>query len=217
MLLLFLKKKLNVTYIILYTINFLHQDREDCQSLLTLFTAYSSHCFFSLLFPLLFFFTVSPFLRLSSYFSLSFCFSLFAARRCVWSVVAAARVDSLITLPALPVLRSSSLLLVLRAPTQPQCRRRKRVKRCRRSKTAIRKSSSMNASTSPSALSPIHFGSLPPLSCEHHSSSAIIFGNLLQDKKNYLSSFRVRAKRKAWNYCSTFHMQNDRLRFFHRS
>lgn len=37
-------------------------------------------------------------LYFSFYLSLSFCFSLFATRRCVWSVVAAARVDSLITL-----------------------------------------------------------------------------------------------------------------------
>lgn len=64
----------------------------------------------------------------------SFCFSLFATRRCVWSVVAAARVDSLITLSSSSGPLSLPLHLVLRAPSRPRCRRGKRVKRYRRSR-----------------------------------------------------------------------------------
>lgn len=62
----------------------------------------------------------------------------------------------------------------------------------------VRKSSSMNASTSPSALNrhPPY-----PLPCERRSSSAITFGNLLYDEKNYLSLSRARnvSARKARN------------------
>lgn len=48
-----------------------------------------------------------------------FCFFLFATRRCVWSVVAAARVDSLITLSSSSGPLSLPLLLVLRALSRP--------------------------------------------------------------------------------------------------
>jgi len=97
------------------------------------FFLYLSHRLPSLPFTFLFFLAVSLSLYLSFHLSLSFCFSLFATRRCVWSIVAAARVDSLITLS------SSSgppppLLFVLRAPSRPRCRRGKRVKRYRRSR-----------------------------------------------------------------------------------
>lgn len=78
--------------------------------------------------------SLSLFLSISLSTSRSFCFSLFATRRCVWSVVAAARVDSLITLSSSSGPLPLPLLLVLRAPSRPRCRRGKRVKRYRRSR-----------------------------------------------------------------------------------
>lgn len=129
------------------------REREHDPLSLPRFPPCLSHPLFSLPFSLLFFLVVSLFfsLYLSFYPLLSFCFSLFAARRCVWSVVAAARVDSLITLPTLPV-PCPPLLLLVRALSRSRYRRGKRVKRYRRSRAPVCKSSSMNASTSPSAL-----------------------------------------------------------------
>lgn len=151
------------------------------------FPLYLSHRLFSLPFAFLFFLAVSLSLYLSFHLSLSFCFSLFATRRCVWSVVAAARVDSLITLssssgpppPASP--RPSRPLPTAMPP-------REKGKKVPKIQGPVRKSSSMNASTSPSALNrhpPC------PLPCEHRSSSAITFGNLLYDERNYLSLLRA--------------------------
>lgn len=74
---------------------------------------------YSFLFSFFYSSSPSPF-SLSLHAARYLCFSLFAARRCVWSVVAAARVDSLITLSGPSGLPPTRLLLVLRAPTPPK-------------------------------------------------------------------------------------------------
>lgn len=151
------------------------------------FSLYLSHRLFSLPFAFLFFLAVSLSLYLSFHLSLSFCFSLFATRRCVWSVVAAARVDSLITLSS----SSGPPPSVSHRPSRPlptAMPPRQKGKKVPKIQGPVRKSSSMNTFTSPPALNrhPPY-----PFPCERRSSSAIIFSNLLYER-NYLSLARTK-------------------------
>lgn len=145
-----------------------------------------SHPLFSLPFSLLFFLVVSLFfsLYISFYPLLSFCFSLFAARRCVWSVVAAARVDSLITLsgpsgplPTAPPPRSRPFPVAV-----PPREKGKKVPKIQGPSLQIVFYECLHVPVGPKTST--HSALLP---CERHSSSAITFGNLLQDKRNSFS------------------------------
>lgn len=88
---------------------------------------------------------------------------------------------------------------------------REKGKKVPKIQSPVRKSSSMNASTSPSALNrhPPY-----PLPCERRWSSAITFGNHLYDEKRYLSlshAWNVSAWKPQnrcpayWNDCLQFH------------
>lgn len=79
----------------------------------------------------------------------------------------------------------------------------------------VRKSSSMNASTSPLAL---NRHPLCPLPCERRSSSAITFGNLLFDETIFLSCAKCRYLfEKYENASQYFIMQNGHLRFLYQA